>query len=83
MLRQGARKHGYSTELWTLKRIGELIGKHFDVTYEPSGVWRLLRGMGWSCRKPERRARERDGEAMVRWRNKERPGFKRSRTKQP
>ncbi len=70
MLRQGACKHGYSTELWTLKRIGELIGSHFGVAYEQSGVWRLLRAMGWSCQKPERRARGRDDEAVVRWRPK-------------
>ncbi len=81
MLRQGACKHGYSTELWTLKRIGELIGSHFGVAYEQSGVWRLLRAMGWSCQKPERRARERDDEAVVRWRTQEWPRLKKSAAK--
>ena len=78
MLGQGACQHGYATELWTLKRIGELIGSHFGVAYEQSGVWRLLRAMGWSCQKPERRARERDDEAVVRWRAQEWPRIKKS-----
>ncbi len=81
MLRQGARKHGYTTELWTLKRIGELIGRHFGVAYEQSGVWRLLRGMGWSCQKPERRARERDDDAIAQWRAKDWPRIKKSAAK--
>ena len=81
MLLQGACKHGYCTELWTLKRIAELIDSHFGVAYEQSGVWRLLRAMGWSCQKPERRARERDDEAVVRWRAQEWPRIKKSAAK--
>jgi len=66
-LQQGPRKHGWSTELWTLPRIVELIEEKFDVVYDQSGVWRLLRRLGWSCQKPERRARERDEDAIVAW----------------
>lgn len=75
-LRQGPRKHGWSTELWTLPRIVQLIGKKFDVQYDQSGVWRLLRRLGWSCQKPERRARERDNEAIERWRQRDWPRLK-------
>jgi len=31
-------------------------------------VWYILRDMGWSPQKPERRARERDEEAIEQWR---------------
>ncbi len=57
-LRRGPHKHGYPTELWTLQRVSELIHKQFKVRYDPSGVWHVLRRMGWSCQKPERVARE-------------------------
>ena len=67
LLRQGPPAHGYATDLWTLKRIAEVIERHFGVRYDPSGVWHVLNGMGWSCQKPERRARERDDEAIARW----------------
>lgn len=75
-LQKGPRKHGWSTELWTLPRIVQLIAKKFDVQYDQSGVWRLLRRLGWSCQKPERRARERDGDANQRWRKREWPRLK-------
>jgi hypothetical protein len=29
-------------------------------------VWRILGGLGWSCQRPELRARERDDEAALR-----------------
>jgi transposase len=67
-LQQGPRKHGWSTELWTLPRIAELVERKFGVNYDQSGVWRLLVRLGWSCQKPERRARERDQAAIDRWR---------------
>jgi len=65
LLLKGPPAHGYPTDLWTLPRVAELIEKHFGVRYHPGHVWHLLRGMGWSCQKPERRARERN-EAAIR-----------------
>ncbi|MEK0340250.1 MAG: IS630 family transposase [Nitrosopumilus sp.] len=81
LLRRGPRKHGYPTELWTLKRVAEAIQKRFGVHYEPSGVWHVLNRMGWSCQKPERRARERDEDAIAQWRQKDWPRIKKRATK--
>jgi len=75
-LQQGPRKHGWPTELWTLPRIVQLIEKKFSVQYDQSGVWRLLQRLGWSCQKPERRARERDDAAIERWRKHDWPRLK-------
>jgi len=78
MLLQGPRKHGYPTELWTCPRVVALIQKTFAVRYDPSGVWHLLTRLNWSAQKPERRARERDEEAIRRWRKKDWPRIKKS-----
>jgi transposase len=78
LLLRGPTRQGYSTELWTLPRIVEVIRKHFGVTYDPSGVWHVLRRMGWSCQKPERRARERNEEAIATWRKDDWPRIKKS-----
>jgi transposase len=67
LLSQGARAHGWPNELWTLKRITALIARHFGLSYCPSGIWRLLRRCKWSPQKPERRARERDEQAIAQW----------------
>ena len=79
MLTQGPTRHGYTNEWWTLQRVGQLIQKKFGVRYDPSGVWRLLRRLGWSCQKPERSARERDEDAIVTWRKKDWPRIKKTR----
>ena len=76
LLLRGPTQQGYSTQLWTLPRIVELIRKHFGVTYDPSGVWHILHRMGWSCQKPERRARERDEQAIAAWRKQDWPRIK-------
>jgi transposase len=76
LLLRGPRKHGYGTELWTLARVAEVIAVTFGVEYHPSAVWHILRAMDWSCQKPERRARERDEEAIARWRQQDWPRIK-------
>ncbi|MBI2330711.1 MAG: winged helix-turn-helix domain-containing protein, partial [Chloroflexi bacterium] len=47
-LLRGAYAHGYSEDYWTLDRVGRVIWDLHKVRYTPSGVWRLLNGMGWS-----------------------------------
>ena len=66
------------TNLWTLERIAVVIRKKFRVCYHPSQVWRILRQMGYSCQKPERRSRERDEEAIAIWRKSDWPRIKKS-----
>jgi transposase len=80
-LRKGPCWHGYPTELWTLARVAEVIRRRFGVHYDPSSVWHLLRRMGWSCQKPERRARERDEGVIVRWQTQDWPRIKKRPTK--
>ena len=78
ILLKGDRKQGYRTELWTLARIAEVIHRRFGVSYDPSSVWHILRKMNWSCQKPERLARERDEERIVRWPKQDWPRIKKS-----
>lgn len=79
ILLAGATAEGYANELWTSKRVVEVIRRRWGVKYDPSGVWHLLRRMGLSCQKPERIARECDEEAVERWRQKDWPRIKKSR----
>ncbi|TMD98036.1 MAG: winged helix-turn-helix domain-containing protein [Chloroflexi bacterium] len=45
VLLQGARASGYSTEVWTLQRVREVITRTAGVTYSEGHVWRVLRYM--------------------------------------
>lgn len=80
LLLRGAGAAGYTTELWTVKRVGAVIQKQFGVRYSEAGVWRLLRkGLGWSWQKPERRALQRDEAAIAQWKRDEWPRIKKRR----
>jgi transposase len=67
LLKRGARAYGYSTDLWTLKRVAEVIRKEYGVEYTLSGVWRVLRAMGLSAQVPLTVALERDEGYIRRW----------------
>ncbi|MGB9872774.1 MAG: IS630 family transposase [Anaerolineae bacterium] len=68
ILLKGAQAAGFPTDLWALERVALVIEREFGVRYHPRYVWHILIGMGWSAQKPERRARERDEEAIAAWR---------------
>jgi transposase len=68
--------HGVGTELWTLKRVGALIERHFDVKFGQTQIWRILGGLGFSAQKPERRAIERDEDAVQTWKRTTWSGLK-------
>lgn len=68
LLRQGAQAHGWPNQLWTTRRIAELIRRHFGVTLHHDHVGRFLRQrLRWSPQKPRRRARERNEAAIATW----------------
>jgi transposase len=68
LLLEGAAAHGFTGELWTVARVGQLIAREFEVTYHPSHVWWLLRHrLGFSPQRPVRQAKERDQAAVDLW----------------
>jgi transposase len=78
VLLKGARAQGYRTELWTTRRIAQVVERTFGVSYHRGHVGRLMAGIGWSCQKPERRAAERDEPAIRRWRDEVFPEVKKT-----
>ena len=70
--------HGFGTELWTIKRVRLLIERMHGVRFSEVHVWRILGRLGFSSQKPERRALERNEEAIVRWKKREWPRLKKS-----
>ncbi len=79
VLLQGPLAAGYPTDLWTLKRVAEMVTRLFGVEYHPCHVWRLLHSVGWSCQKPERRALQRDEAAIAHWKRSRWPHIKKRR----
>src|SRR3979490_1441012 len=56
-LAKGAEANGYPNDLWTLKRVAEVIQRLTGVSYHPARVWYVLRqGLNWSWHRPAPRA---------------------------
>ena len=67
-LAKGAEANGYPNDLWTLKRVAEVIERLTGVSYHPARVWYILRqGLKWSWQRPARRATERNDAAIHHW----------------
>ena len=76
VLLQSPTEHGFGTELWTLKRVGVVVQRMFGVEFSLSQIWRILGALGFSVQKPERRALERDEDAVQTWKRNTWPALK-------
>jgi len=78
LLLKGPLAHGYNTNVWTTARIAEVIRSEFGVSYHRAHIGRLMHSLNWSHQKPEKRAVERNEEAIERWKQKEWPRVKKT-----
>ena len=76
LLIKGARAAGFSTELWTLPRVQQVIQREFGVQYHVGHLSRVMHDLGFSPQKPARRAREQDEEAVQAFRDEGWPAAK-------
>jgi len=66
---RGPLEFGWTTDIWTTRRIVTLIKNEFGISYHFTHVARLLHALGWSPQKPERRALERNEAAIQKWKD--------------
>ncbi len=76
LLLKGAMAAGFATDLWTTARIAEVIEDTFGIRYHRDHVGRLLHRLGFSHQKPERRALERNEQAIEHWKRRDWPRIK-------
>lgn len=67
MILKNPAKYGYQTQLWTLARITACVKKELKVSYKPRSLSHMLHILGFSCQKPERRAKERNEKKIAEW----------------
>jgi len=74
LLKQGATAHGWQNNLWTTKRIREVIKKNFGIEFCRSHVWHILNDyMHWSAIRPAKQVATRDDAEIARWKAEEFP----------
>ena len=66
-LSQKPTEHGFRTDLWSARRIVELIRRNFSVAFHPASMRRWLTERGYSPQRPARKARQRNDDAIVHW----------------
>lgn len=76
LLAYDVEAYGFRGRVWTWARVAELIRRQFGIRYHPAHVSRLLKSLGLSLQKPQRRAYQRDEEAIERWKEKRWPELK-------
>ncbi len=60
-------EHGFDTDLWTARRVAELIHTTFGVRFHPNDLREWLAARNVTPQEPARRARQRDQGAIDRW----------------
>ena len=76
LLVRGAKAAGFPNELWTCARVVQVIEKRWGVRYSPTHMSWLLRHLGFSLQRPQRRAGERNDARIQGWVQKEWPRIK-------
>lgn len=76
LLAPGAEAYGYRGQVWTTKRVAEVIWRTFGVSYHPAHVSRLLRSVRLSVQQPIERATQRDEQAIATWQTETWPALK-------
>ena len=64
LLGRGPAAYGFCGEVWTRRRVAQVIEQEFGVSYDPSQVGRILKSCGFSLQKPALRATQRDEDAI-------------------
>jgi transposase len=75
-LAESPTKYGFRTDLWTAKRVAELIRTRLGVAFHPHYLREWLTKRNHTPQKPARRAKQRDPEAIAGWLQKDWPRIK-------
>jgi transposase len=78
LLEQGPEAQGFIGQLWTGKRVAQVIEEEFDVSVTLNTAIQYMKELGWSRKKPHRVALEREPEDIEQFRNKEWPDIRKT-----
>lgn len=78
LLRRGPEAYGFRGQLWTRKRLAEVIRAEFGIVYHPVHVGRCSRPSA-GVRRSRCSARQRDEAGIARWRTEIWPAIKKGR----
>ena len=80
-LSQKPTAHGFATDLWTARRVAELIRRRFGIAFHPHYLRAWLTQRGYSPQRPARRARQRNEANITHWVANDWPRIQKKRAK--
>uniref|UniRef100_UPI001473D83C helix-turn-helix domain-containing protein n=1 Tax=Tautonia rosea TaxID=2728037 RepID=UPI001473D83C len=78
-MEKSLKAFGYATDLWTTRRLAEVIEKRFGIRFNSNYLVEWLTSRGLRPQKPEVRAVERDEPAIAHWVAEDWPRIKKRR----
>lgn len=72
----GPCRHGFETDLWTLPKLTKVLKKVSGFTCSEVWTWHIVRTLGFTPQRPEIKAKERNEQAIEKWKTRTLPGFK-------
>ncbi len=82
LLSQGATSHGWLNNMWTARRVAEMIQRHLEIIFSASHVQRILKKqLGWTCQKPVHQSGERDDIKIKKWKTQTFNSIRKASTK--
>ena len=75
-LEKGVVFYGFEGFYWTHARVGYVIKKEFNVEYENKQVGRILKIIGWTLQKPQKRDARQSMEKVEKWKELDLPSLK-------
>jgi transposase len=66
-LEKGVMFYGFEGLFWTHARVGYVIKKELDVTYENKQVGRILALINWTSQKPQKKDAQQSSEKVAAW----------------
>jgi transposase len=78
-LRKSPKSFGFATELWTAPRVTQVIQRKFGIDFHPRYLNQWLAERKITPQKPQRKARERNDEAIERWKEHDWPRIQNGR----
>ncbi|SRR5260221_388858 len=79
LVERGPEAYGFRGQVWTCRRVAEVIRRTFGVTYHPAHVSRLLHAVRHSVQRPRTQATQRDAAAIAAWWRERWPALEKKR----
>ena len=78
LLKNGAESYAFNGDYWTHKRVKFVIEEEYGVVYSEKQTGRVLKSIGWTRQKPQKKDAQQDPARVAQWKAVDLPALKKS-----